>query len=161
VVVEPEPEHVDLYVAGRLAIPYITRAGVVNMRFRAMDASEPKYLGLPDAKPRLYGVESLFDPSPIVGITEGELDRNILVQCGIPAVGCPGVSTWMDYHPALFAGYDRVLIFADGDDAGKAFAKRVRKDLDNGVTVTMPDGMDVNDLYLRDGAEALRERAGL
>lgn len=160
VVDDPAPGHERF--AGRLAIPYLTRAGVVGMKFRSMDGASPKYLCLPGAKPRLYGVEALFVDSPHVAVCEGELDAAVLThEVGIPAVGCPGVSTWQEHFPRLFTGYDRVLIFADGDEPGVEFAKRVAHDIDNAVILPMPDGCDVSDVYVREGADFLRERAGL
>ena len=144
---------------GRLCIPYLTRAGVVQLKFRSMGTEEPKYLGLPNVKPHLYNVEALFTHESHIAITEGELDAVVLThEVGIPAVGCPGVSTWQDHFPRLFAGFDRVLIFADGDQPGREFARRVADDLDNAVILSMPDGLDVTDVYVNDGAAALLER---
>lgn len=159
-VVEPEVGH-ESYV-GRLSLPYLTRGGVVGMKFRAVDGSDPKYLCSQGFTPHLFNVEALFDRSATIALTEGELDAAVLsYQCGIPAVGCPGVSTWRDHFPRLFAGYDRVFIYADGDQPGREFAKRVANDLDNAVILAMPDGMDVNQMYVLEGPEALRKRAGL
>lgn len=160
VVVDPVPGHEGF--VGRLAIPYLTRNGVVGMKFRAMDGSEPKYLSAVGAEPHLYHVESFFDDSPFVALTEGELDAAVLTyQVGIPAVGCPGTNTWREHFPRLFAGYDTVFIFADGDKPGLEFAKRVANDLDNARIIPMPDGQDVNETYLNEGPEGLRERCGL
>lgn len=160
VVVDPELGHEGM--VGRLAIPYLSRAGVRTIRFRAMDGGDPKYLSLPGVRPHLYNVEALFERSTFIAITEGELDAAVLThQCGIPAVGCPGVSSWQDHFPRLFDGYDRVLIFADGDTPGREFAKRVSHELDNAIVVNLGDGLDVNDLYVLEGLEGLRKRAGL
>lgn len=148
--------------AGRLSIPYVTPAGVVGLKFRTMADEEPKYLCLPNSRPLLYGVLSFQMRSAVIAITEGELDALTLTHnVGIPAVGCPGVSTWQRHHRRCFTGYERVLIFGDGDNPGREFAKRINKDLANGTVVPMPDGMDVTDLFLAEGADALRRRAGL
>lgn len=160
VVGTPAPSH-DSYM-GRLVIPYATRAGVLTLKFRAMDDSQPKYLCLPNSKPLLYGVDSFFSDGDTIAITEGEIDRLILAyEVGIPAVGCPGVSTWQDHHSRCFAGYDRVLIFADGDGPGYDLAKRISRELDQAQVISMPDGMDVNDVFLLEGADGIRRRAGL
>src|SRR6266702_2714522 len=46
---------------GRLSIPYVTRAGVVNLKFRSIEAdSGPKYLNLSGFETNLYHVESFF-----------------------------------------------------------------------------------------------------
>jgi DNA primase len=148
--------------AGRLCIPYLSRAGVLSLKFRAMNGEEPKYLCPPNSHPLLYGVTAFQIPSPVIGITEGELDALVLTHMvGIPAVGCPGASTWQKHHPRCFAGYDQVLVFADGDAPGQELAKRIGKDLSQATVVLCPDGTDVNSLYLSEGAEGIRKRAGL
>lgn len=148
--------------AGRLTIPYLTPAGVVNLKFRSMDGSDPKYLCLPNSKPLLYGVQSFFADGDTIAVTEGELDALILThEVGLPAVGCPGVSTWQEHHPRCFTGYERVLVFADGDGPGFDLAKRIGRDLDQAQVIAMPDGMDVTDVFLTEGAAGLRGRAGL
>ena len=69
---DPLPGH-DQY-EGRIVIPYLTPAGVVDLRFRCIDGSGPKYLSLPGHKPRLYNTVALASDPPVVGITEGEFD---------------------------------------------------------------------------------------
>lgn len=147
---------------GRLAIPYVTRAGVVNIKFRSMDGAEPKYLCLPNSKPLLYNVGAFFHPGSRIGITEGELDAVVLShEVGLPAVAVPGVSMWDDHHPRCFTGFDQVLVFADGDGPGYDLAKRISRDLEQAQVIYMPDGQDVTDVYLAEGADGIRKRAGL
>jgi DNA primase len=40
-------------------------------------------------------------------------------------------------------------------------AKHLSRELDNVFPVFMPEGQDVNDVYLSEGAEGLRKRAGV
>lgn len=159
VVVEPAVGHESF--TGRLAVPYRTRAGVKNIKFRAMDGAQPKYLGLPHARPRLFNVNALLVDSPVCAISEGELDAIVLTQASLPAVGAPGASTWQDHFPRLFAGYEQVFIFADGDSAGKDFASRVADDIYSSVIIQMPDGEDVSSFHTKYGAKALLERCGV
>lgn len=168
VVLDPQPGHEEFY--GRLCIPYITRAGVVNLKFRCIEDHDckenghPKYLGLHggEGKPRLYNVEAFFARSSVIGIAEGEFDALVLSHyVGLPTVGCPGVSTWQSHFPRCFQGYGLTLIFADGDDTGRSFARMVAKQVHPSRVLAMPDGMDVNEVYLREGADGLRKRAGL
>jgi DNA primase len=159
VVGTPAPTH-DRY-QGRLCIPYVTPAGVIGLKFRAIGEADPKYLCLPNSRPSLYNVLSFFTASDTIAVSEGELDALILTQAGIPAVGCPGVSTWQEHHPRCFTGYDRVLVFADGDTPGHDLAKRISRDLEQAQVIHCPDGMDVTDVYLAEGAYGLRKRAGL
>ncbi len=50
VVEHPLPGHEGY--TGRLAIPYVTPSGVVDIRFRTMSGGDPKYMGMPGAKTR-------------------------------------------------------------------------------------------------------------
>jgi len=59
VVLEPLTGH-EAYL-NRLSIPYITRSGVVDIRFRSMDLSEPKYMGMAGATTHLYNVNAGTD----------------------------------------------------------------------------------------------------
>lgn len=161
-VAEPTPGLGDDQYVGRLAIPYITPSGVVDIRFRSLQSSGPKYLSRPGTQTRLYGVTSLFAPTQHVGLCEGELDAVVATHvAGIPSVGVPGASNWAKHYPMLFEGFTKVFVFADGDEAGKDFAAKVCASMEQAVVVTMPDGMDVSDVVAAEGPQALRQRAGI
>lgn len=152
VVQEPLTGH-EQYV-GRLAIPYLTRSGVVDIRFRSMDSSEPKYLGLPGATTHLYNVSAFFRAAGTIAICEGEIDAMTLdLAVGIPAVGVPGVNNWKAHYSRLLQDFDKVFLFADGDNAGSDFGKFLAKELSNLTVVSMPDSEDVNSMYRKNGAE--------
>lgn len=55
----------------------------------------------------------------------------------------------------MVAGFQRVFILGDGDTAGAAFSKEVYTSLTNGVRIHLPNGSDVNDIYLAEGQEAI------
>lgn len=159
VVLEPLTGH-ENYV-NRLAIPYITRSGVVDLRFRSMDLSEPKYMGLTGATTHLYNVGAFFKATSYISICEGEIDTITLdTVCGIPSVGVPGVNNWKKHYTRLLADFDKVFLFADGDSAGTDFAKHLAKELGNLVVVQMPDGEDVNSMYLKYGVEYFQQKIG-
>lgn len=140
----------------RLAIPYLTPSGVVDIRFRTLMPLGPKYLSRPGADGHLFNVAALWRDSNEIVICEGELDAIVAdLYSGIPAVGVPGVNLWKKYYRKLFADYDRVLVIGDGDEAGRDFANRIAGQMDNAFPVSMPDGLDINDLYLREGPRAL------
>jgi DNA primase len=47
---------------------------------------------------------------------------------------------------------------ADGDSAGHSFAQKITRELGNVRTVQMPDGEDVNSMYIKNGVEFIDER---
>ena len=142
---------------GRLSIPYITASSdVVAIRYRSMDSSEPKYLSAPGTEAHLYSVTSLLADSDVCVITEGEIDAMTLNQIGIPAVGVPGAKAWKPHFHLLFEDFDRVLIACDGDQAGREFGRLVSDQVHGAITVHLPDGQDVNSIYVSEGDTSLR-----
>lgn len=155
------------YLKGRLCIPYLTPAGVTELKFRKVDDGEngPKYLYASGSKAdRIYNAHALFDDRDYVCICEGEIDAITAEQAGLPSVGIPGVDNWKPFFSRVFAGYDRVLILADADDQhgqGENFAHALGDYIPNSRVVLMPEGEDVNSFYQAEGAEALRRKAGI
>jgi DNA primase len=157
VVLEPLTGH-EAYI-NRLAIPYLTRSGVVDVRFRSLDLSEPKYMGMAGASTHLYNVGALFRASSYICICEGEIDTITLdFVCDIPAVGVPGVNNWKKHYTRLLADFDKVFLFADGDNAGSDFGKSLSRELGNLVVVQMPEGEDVNSMYRLHGADYFKNK---
>lgn len=153
---------------GRLSIPYLTKAGVVNLKFRCMgdhdckELGHGKYLGLPNSRTNIFNTLAFHRDSPTIAICEGEFDALILDALGgVPAVAIPGVQNWKAHYERCFVDYERVLVFADGDDPGKDFGKHIASRIDGVTVIQMPNSMDVNSVYLSEGAEGLRKRAGL
>lgn len=152
---------------GRLSIPYITKAGIVNIKFRCMGDHEckeqghGKYLGLSHPS-RIYNTLAFFEDTPVLAITEGEFDAMVLsYQVGIPAVSIPGAQAWKKFYRRCFTDYEKILVFADGDDPGRDFAKQISSLVDGITIVQMPQDTDVNSVYVAEGADGLRKRAGL
>lgn len=157
VVAEPLPSH-EQYV-GRLVIPYVTPTGVVDVRFRSMDNSEPKYMGLPGTSTRLYNVTALQEAGDFIAVCEGEIDAITLhLKCGIPALGVPGANAWKKHYTRILQDFETVYVFADGDQPGSDFAKGLAKELNTVVTLQMPDGEDVNSMYLNVGYDYFRSK---
>lgn len=160
-VAEPPVRGDDEYL-GRLAIPYLVTTGPVDIRYRAIrPGDEPKYKSRPGSHVRLFGVKALTVHSDTIVLTEGEIDCITLNQIGVPAVGVPGANAWKDHWRLLFADYDNVLVVCDGDQAGRDFGKRMAERIDGAQVVHLPDGADVNDVFVHQGEAALRERIGL
>jgi DNA primase len=160
VVVEPEPGH-EAYT-GRLSIPYVTKTGVVDLRFRSLNpAVEPKYMGLTGADTKMYNVLDIERAGDFIGVCEGELDTLTMSSCvGIPCVGVPGANSWKKHYTRLLADFERVFVFADGDQPGKEFANSLARELPVTV-VQFPDGEDVNSYYTSYGENAILQKAGL
>jgi DNA primase len=160
VVEEPETGH-EAY-QGRLAIPYVTKTGVVDIRFRSLNpAVEPKYMGMTGSDTKMYNVLDIERAGDWIGVCEGELDTITLSRCvGIPCIGVPGSNSWKKHYTRLLADFERVFVFADGDQPGKEFAAGLARELPVTV-VSMPDGEDVNSIYVKHGADYIREKAGL
>lgn len=162
-VVEPLPGHETM--AGRLSIPYITPSGVVNLKFRCTqdheckDHGHPKYLGLPGHRDRLFNVQALHDAKDVIHICEGESDTIAATLADIYAVGISGASKWEPHYDRVFEDFERVVVLADGDSAGKDFAKRIME-MDHASVITFPEGQDVNSFILTEGRDAFHKHVG-
>ena len=158
VVAEPEVGHEAF--TGRLSIPYITKTGVVDLRFRSLNpAVEPKYMSMTGAETKMYNVLDIDRAGDWIGVCEGELDTITLSTCvGIPCVGVPGANSWKKHYTRLLADFERVFIFADGDQPGTEFARSLARELPVTI-VQFSDGEDVNSAYVKYGADYIRERA--
>jgi len=152
---------------GFLAIPYLRWSQehgwvVVSIRFRCIadhdHKGHGKYMTLAGDRPRLYNTLALLKKSPVIAITEGEIDAVTAQVCGIPTVGVPGATSWQPHFAEPFLGYREVFILADGDEAGMQFANTVAKTLPNSKVIPCPPGEDVNSLVLSKGKQALLER---
>ena len=54
--------------------------------------------------------------------------------------GVAVVNNWKKHYTRLLSDFERVFLFADGDNAGAEFGKMLAKELPNLTIVTMPDG---------------------
>lgn len=163
----PEPGH-EIF-CNRLTIPYMDMMGVCGMKFRCLQPHHcksegcSKYLALTGVELTIYNITDADSVKETIHVTEGELDCLILKQVfpDDPVVGVPGADLWKRHHPYHFAGFERVLLWMDGDQAGKGLGNKIRKDVRNAEVVQIPQGMDVTDVYLQQGAEGLRALADL
>lgn len=155
---------------GKIAIPYITSSGVVDIRFRAVPAGgDPlgkvvgaKILTMPGSEARPYNTLALGRPEQFICITEGEPDTWSVDMAGIPAVGFPGVKSWQKLYWRMFR-YRRVAVLAQSDDKGESvtFAETVSTSIPGCVIITAPEGHDWNSFLMESGIEALRKKVGL
>lgn len=150
----------------RLVIPSLGWDGLpYALKFRCMqdhdcrEAGCPKYLGLSQGT-RLFNIRAIHEAGEMLCVTEGEIDAITLEQCGYHAVGVPGATNWKAHHPRMLAGFDTVLVFGDGDNAGTEFAKRVCDSLATATSIRLPEGEDINSIYVSGGKEAIDDLTG-
>ena len=157
VVVDPLPGHEAF--KGRLAIPYITPNGVVDIRFRAINGEDPKYMGMIGARTTMFNTQAVFAATSYICVTEGEFDCIVMsVKTKHPTVGIPGANNWKGFYSRILDDFDTVIVLADGDNAGLEFAKKISRELPNVNIVQMPEGEDVNSTYINLGREWIDER---
>ena len=162
VVVDPIPGQSE-HIVGRLSIPFLGPAGPVYIQYRQLPdgagvtGDGAKYLGWTGSAARIYGIRSLLEADDVIHVAEGPLDSVVLNSLGLVSVGIPGAQRFEKHWPRVFAGFSKVVIWADGDDAGRQMAKKWTQEIDQAVVVPMPSGEDVNSLLVKDGPEAIHQ----
>jgi DNA primase len=153
---------------GWLSIPYFTALDLcVGFKFRRLDDGKPKYGAPVGQKSHLYNVVATMSSTKSIVICEGEFDAIVMeANCGIPAVGVPGVAAWKPYYTKLFNGFDIVYVVGDNDvkedgsNPGAEFSRRVAGEVLNSQIVQLPPGMDITDYYLTNGKDATANLVG-
>lgn len=161
VVTNPLPGHESR--VGRLAIPYLTNHGPVNMNFRCMldhkckDHGHQKYMTWSGLETNMYGVQALRNADDWIAISEGEIDAISARLSGVPCVGVSGASKWLDHWNLMLEDFTHVYVFQDGDEAGVKFADKVLSQIPGAIRVVLPPGEDVNSILVAGSAAAVRE----
>ena len=110
--------------------------------------------------------ETLGDEDRLLILAEGEPDAVAAWSAGFAAVAVPGVQGWKLEYGARFSGRRwKVIVCADCDDEGRAFAARAAGDLvEAGVDARIvdldpnrADGYDLTDFLARESPDRLRE----
>lgn len=160
-VVDPHPGH--QHYRGWLAIPYLGVDGhPLSIRFRCIrdhdcrDHGHGKYQFVTGESVRMFNVGAIARADDTIHVTEGEFDAMILEQCGLHAVALPGVNHYRSHHRRLLAGFSRVWVWADPDDAGAELLNRITRSLMQAKGVRLTVG-DVTETYLSGGADAIHE----
>jgi hypothetical protein len=169
VVDDPAPGHGPY--RGWLSIPYLRHDGEpLQLRFRCLNPGcgvgvtekenhegHGKYMSLEDEPVRIYGIQSIHEAGNEIHVTEGEFDRNTLrYKMDLPAVGLPGATQWQTRHRKALAGFSRIWVWADPDDAGAKFARKVCASLRQAKVVPLKHG-DVTKTYVDLGLAGLRK----
>lgn len=153
-----------------LAIPYLTRAGPVGMRFKRIATTPgPKALAIKGLPGLPYNVGSLSRSGPLF-VCEGEPDTWAATVCGLNAIGIPGAESWKPLWRRLFRDHPEVKILEQGDTKipeGKKHTAAV--DLTTAIRTSgvfcsvtpFKPGEDVNSLLLSAGVDAVRQFVGM
>jgi hypothetical protein len=170
-------EHPHRMYAGRLVIPsFSARGTVTDLAFRCIGdhadcgaAGHAKYLFPKGSNKGLYNVGAVQSPSSTIHVLEGQLNAATLVAAGEAAVGCTGADAWKSHYWRLFQGFERVIVWQDGDDkepkpgpdgkvrpkGGDIFVSKVRAGIPQAEVVECPAGYDANTYYVEHGKDAL------
>lgn len=161
VVEEPMPGHERF--RGWLALPYLHHSGYpVQIRFRCLrdhdcrDNGHGKYMTIAEDPARMFNTAAIFAADSEIHVTEGEFDAMILCQLGMPAVAIPGANNYAGHHRRMLAGFSRVHVWGDPDDAGAEFVNKVCRSLRSARGVRLRHG-DVTDTYLTLGSSGVRD----
>lgn len=155
-----EPEIGHQHASGCITFPYLTRTGVTAIRFRSVPPAPKTYFNVHGDHPRIYNAKILATSARKVVICEGEMDTLTAYQAGLQAVGIPGCTSWNPIWGRAFR-FREVVVLADGDDPGEAFAKELVKKIEGARYVVLGDGEDVNSFVGQHGPEQLRRRLGV
>jgi DNA primase len=165
VITNPTPGH-GRY-RGMLAIPYLDKDGhPLTIRFRCPHTrgwlpehdhranGHGKYNSMKDDPSRVFNISAIHTAIDEIHIAEGEFDAMILNKIGLPAVAIPGAHGWQYHHRRMLAGFSRVFVWGDPDDAGAEFVTKVVASMRTAKGVSLKTG-DVTETYMQGGAEAL------
>jgi len=165
------------FFRNRLMFPIRDRRGrFLAFGGRVLDDSKPKYINSSETPvfkkgSELYGVYEMsrdLKDIPFVMVVEGYMDVVSLSQNGFYNSVAPlGTSMTSEQVIALFRITDKVLLCFDGDNAGRAAAKRAMENSLPYLTDTksisflfMPQGEDPDTLIKKVGLEAFVEFIG-
>lgn len=163
---EPHPGHEGK--RNKLAIPYLDRdSKALVIRFRCLDevgdpnhsckaAKHGKYVTVSGEHARTYNISAVHQADDEIHIAEGELDTIILNKVGLPAIGLPGATNWGSRHRRMLAGFSKIYVWGDPDEAGGQMVNAITQGMRQARGVRMRSG-DVTDSFQQGGAEALRE----
>lgn len=155
----------------RYTIPIFDQDGtLVNVRMYKPNARSSQFKmiswGKGNGTGRIYGFDTLADNDNIV-LVEGEWDRIVSLQEGLPAVTDTGGSKVFKPEWAKHFKGKNVYVAYDDDDAGKRGAQKARRVLEEaaeyvyGVTLELDSGKDMTDFFLAGRtADDFRARMG-
>jgi hypothetical protein len=158
---------------GCLSLPYQTRRGIVSLKYRCClphdcqtVSGHQKYSQYHGQNARPYNANAFFMADGTIGICEGEVDAISITEfIGLPTIGLPGATQWQKnskYWLLALKDYEKIIIFADGDDVGRSSARAIAGDIGSRARlVRCDDGEDPSDMIANGKIEQLKKMAGL
>jgi DNA-binding transcriptional ArsR family regulator len=158
---------------GGIAIPYRNANGDLHtIQYRL---TKEKVEGVDRFKWRtgdtriLYGLWRLpeWGDADTLYLCEGTSDTWTLWHADLPALGIPSATYWREEWWREVEGFERIVLIADADKAGKDLAKTLAETCPDSLrervqVLQLPDGIkDANELWQREGANAERFRNAL
>lgn len=166
---QPYNEDHEFFKA-RLCIPnlIVDQEGVerpVGMKFRLLEYEgrgdhRSKFISPKGQVARLYNMRAIARATDTLVVTEGESDLWTVTMAGFHAVAAPGADSWGKthrYRSRMMAGFSRVILCRDSDEAGESLV-RAMEDIDGLQVREFGEHKDVTEFYLAEGLEALRDR---
>jgi len=112
------------FLAGCIAIPYLSFGKVLQIRGRKLDNSKNKYLTPTGHKAKLFNADRVATSTEVV-VAAGEFDAMVLEQYGFDAVGVPGELSWQDGWNDYLSSASRVYVCLDADETGARGAEKI------------------------------------
>lgn len=157
VVADPIPAHEPM--RGHIAIPYLLNGAPLTVRSRNISGQGPKYMQPSGEALRVYNVDAIHNADDEIHVTEGEFDAMILNQAGLPAIAFPGANSFRGYHGRMLAGFNKVFVWGDPDQAGAEFTTKILNRLPRSGRGVKLRGGDVTDTFLSGGLKTLHALA--
>lgn len=163
VVADPHPAHQSF--RGFISIPYLDKdSKALTVRFRCpeehnhRDMNHGKYMSISEDWSRPFNIRAIHEAvaahSDEIHVCEGEFDAMILNSLGLHAIAVPGANLWQPSYRRMLAGFSRIWVWGDPDEAGAELVQRVTKACKRAKGVRLKDG-DVSDVYVKQGPAAL------
>jgi hypothetical protein len=162
--------HVRELPDGGIEILYLTREGELHaVQYRYALEGDNRFKWRKDDTPILYGLWRLCEwtGSDTLYLCEGTSDTWTLWHAELPALGIPSATTWESEWWREVEGFERIVLIADADKAGKDLAKTLAKTCPDSLrervqVLQLPEGVkDANELWQQVDADPERFREAL
>jgi DNA-binding transcriptional ArsR family regulator len=162
--------HVRELPDGGIEILYLTREGELHaVQYRYALEGDNRFKWRKDDTPILYGLWRLCEwtDSDTLYLCEGVSDTWTLWHADLPALGIPSASTWKSEWWREVEGFERIVLIADADKAGKDLAKTLAKTCPDSLrervqVLQLPEGVkDANELWQQVDADPERFKEAL